>query len=234
MVVNSLLASYYGIQGVKGDAYQKVSLPKDSPRGGLLGMAAVHLMGGNGDLTSPVERGAWVLRKLLNDPPPPAPANVPALTRLAGKVLTTRERMQAHQEEPQCASCHRKIDPIGFGMENFDAVGQWRTQDSVMATNASGKPDPKSLKTWTIDPASALHNGPAFSDYFGLREAVASKSEAFARGFSTALIEYALGRPCGFSDQPLIDDLLNQTRSKQFALREFIHVLVSSKAFRTK
>ena len=77
-----------------------------------------------------MERGAWVLRKLLNDPPQPAPPNVPQLARLAGKSLTTRERVVLHQEEPQCASCHRKIDPIGFGLENFDAVGAWRTTDS--------------------------------------------------------------------------------------------------------
>lgn len=123
VLVNSVLADFYGIPGVTGDAFQRVPLPEGSPRGGLLGMAAVHLMGGNGERTSPVERGAWVLRKLLNDPPPPAPANVPQIARLAGKVLTTKERLQAHQEDPQCMSCHRKIDPIGFGLENFDAVG---------------------------------------------------------------------------------------------------------------
>lgn len=234
VVINSLLANYYGIEGVKGDDFRKVALPKGSPRGGLLGMAAIHFMGGNGERTSPVERGAWVLRKLLDDPPPPAPANVPAITRLAGKVLTTRERMQAHQEDPQCASCHRKIDPIGFGLENFDAVGQWRTEDSYQAINASGKPDPKTRKTWAIDAASALHKGPAFKDYFGLREIIASKSDAFARGFSAALIEYALGRPCGFSDEPLLTGLLQQTRKKDFAMREFIQALVSSKEFHTK
>ena len=234
VVINSVLANFYGIAGVKGDAFQKVALPKDSPRGGLLGMAAIQFMGGNGEHTSPVERGAWVLRKLLDDPPPPAPANVPALTRLAGKVLTTRERMQAHQEDAQCASCHRKIDPIGFGLENFDAVGQWRREDSYVAINASGKPDPKTKKTWTIDPAAALHNGPAFQDYFGLRDVVASKSDAFARGFSSALIEYALGRPCGFSDEPLVADVVRQTRQKDFAMREFIHALVRSKEFHTK
>jgi hypothetical protein len=234
VVINSLLANYYGIGGVKGDGFRKVNLPKDSPRGGLLGMAAISLMGGNGEHTSPVERGAWVLRKLLNDPPPPAPANVPALTRLAGKVLTTRERMLAHQEEPQCASCHRKIDPIGFGLENFDAVGQWRTEDSFTPTDANGKVDTKAKKTWTIDPASALHKGPAFNGYFELRDIISSRSDAFARGFSTALTEYALGRPCGFSDEPLITELLRHTREKDFATREFIHALVRSKEFHTK
>ncbi len=234
VVINRVLAHYYGIQGVKGDGYEKVSLPKDSPRGGLLGMAAIMFMGGNGERTSPVERGAWVLRKLLHDPPPPAPANVPAITRLAGKVLTTRERLLAHQEEPQCASCHRKIDPVGFGLENFDAAGQWRTEDSYTAVDANGKADPKSKKTWAIEPAAAFHKGPAFKDYFALRDIIASKSDAFARSFSEALIEFALGRPLGFRDEPLVNDMITQAGKKDLAMREFIHALVSSAEFHTK
>jgi hypothetical protein len=159
---------------------------------------------------------------------------VPAITRLAGKVLTTHERLLAHQEDPQCASCHRKIDPIGFGLENFDAAGQWRTEDSYELTDASGKPKPDSKKTWTIEAAATLHKGPAFRDYFELREIVAAKTDSFARGFSAALIEYALGRPCGFSDEPLLEAMLKQTANKDFAIREFIHSLVKSKEFHTK
>ncbi len=234
VLINRVLGHYYGIEGVKGDGYEKVALGKDSPRGGLLGMAVIHFMGGNGERTSPVERGAWVLRKLLHDPPPPAPANVPAITRLADKVLTTHERLLAHQEDPQCASCHRKIDPIGFGLENFDAAGQWRTEDSYQLSDAAGKPKPESKKTWPIEPAATLHKGPSFQDYFGLRDIVASKSDAFARGFSAALIEYALGRPCGFSDDPLLETMLHQAAKKDFAIREFIHSLVKSKEFHTK
>ena len=234
VVINRVLAHYYGLPGVKGDGYEKVSLPKDSPRGGLLGMAGILFMGGNGERTSPVERGTWVLRKLLHDPPPPAPANVPAITRLAGKVLTTRERLLAHQEEPQCASCHRKIDPVGFGLENFDAAGQWRTEDSYTAIDANGKADPKSTKLWPIDPAASFHKGPAFQNYFELRDLIAAKSDAFARSFSEALIEFALGRPLGFRDEPLIDDMISQAGKKNLAMREFIHALVSSREFHTK
>jgi hypothetical protein len=234
VVINRVLAHYYGIPGVQGDDFEKVSLPKDSPRGGLLGMAAIQFMGGNGERTSPVERGAWVLRKLLNEPPPPAPANVPAITRLANKVLTTRERLMAHQEDPQCASCHRKIDPIGFGLENFDAAGQWRTEDSYTAIDAAGKPDPKTKKIWTIEASATLHKGPAFSNYAELRDLIAGRSDAFARGFSAALVEYALGRPCGFSDEPLLDQMLHQAKSKNFAMREFVHALVRSREFHTK
>jgi len=191
-------------------------------------------MGGNGERTSPVERGAWVLRKLMNDPPPPAPANVPQLARLAGKVLTTRERLQAHQEDAQCASCHRKIDPIGFGLENFDAVGQWRTEDSYQVMDEKGKPVPNAKKTWTIEAGAALHKGAAFKDYFELRDIIASKSDAFARGFIQTIIEYALGRPLGFRDEPLIADMLVAAKKRNLGLREFIQALVSSKEFHTK
>ena len=234
VIINRLLADFYGIPGAKGDAFQKVSLPKDSPRGGLLGMAAVAVMGGNGDRTSPVERGAWVLRKLLNDPPPPAPANVPQITRLAGKVLTTRERLSAHQEDAQCASCHRKIDPLGFGLENFDAVGQWRTEDSYQVMDEKGKPVKGASKTWQIEATAALHKGPEFKNYFELRDIIASKSDAFARGFSQAIIEYALGRPIGFRDESLIADMLAAAKKKGLGLREFIDALVASAEFHTK
>ena len=152
VMINGLLSTYYGIEGVTGDEFRKVSLPADSPRGGLLGTAAVLAMGSDGIESSPVERGAWVLRYLLNDPPPPAPPNVPQISRLSDQVLTTRERLLAHQEDAQCASCHRKIDPIGFGLENFNASGKWRAEDS----DGSGR----RKKTWKIDASGAIHKGP--------------------------------------------------------------------------
>ncbi|MEY2598583.1 MAG: hypothetical protein RLZZ142_842 [Verrucomicrobiota bacterium] len=234
VVVNGVLAQYYGLEGVQGDAFRKVALPPESPRGGLLGMAAILAMGSNGERTNPVERGAWVLRKLLNDPPPPAPANVPEITRLAGKLLTTRERLQAHQENPQCASCHRKIDPLGFGLENFDAAGQWRTEDSYTALDATGKPDPKAKKTWTIEASATLHKGPSFSGYLEMREIIAERKAAFARGFTAALLEYALGRPCGFSDEPLLDAVMDRASQHGLATREFLHALIQSPAFQSK
>ena len=227
VVINGILANYYGIDGISGDEFRKVAVPKGSPRGGLLGMAAIMAMGSNGEVTSPVERGVWVLKFLLNDPPPPAPPAVPQLTRLEGKLLTTRERLLAHQEEPQCASCHRKIDPIGFGLENFNAVGKWRTVDSYEKKGV-GK------KNWTIDPSGAFHKGEAFKDYFELRDIVASKPADFSRGLAEALIEYALGRPYGFSDEDIAARIVAQAGKKEFAMREFIYELVKSKAFQTK
>ena len=234
VLANKVLADFYELPDVHGDHFQKIPLPPDSPRGGLLGMAAILAMGGNGEKTNPVERGAWVLRKVLNAPPPPAPANVPQLARLAGKLLTTRERSQAHQEFPQCASCHRKIDPIGFGLENFDAAGLWRTEDTFQVLDDKGKPVPNAKKTWKIDPSGVLHKGPAFDDYFALRDYIASQVTPFARGFASALLEYGLGRACGFSDEPLLDEILRHTESRNFGMREFIHALVSSQAFHRK
>ncbi|MEK0446734.1 MAG: hypothetical protein RLZZ399_2055 [Verrucomicrobiota bacterium] len=233
-ILNGVLALYYGIDGVRGEAFRKVPLPPNSPRGGLLGMAAIHLMGGNGEVTSPVNRGAWVLRKLLDDAPPPAPANVPQIARLAGKVLTTRERLMAHQEDPQCTSCHRKIDPIGFGLENFDAAGQWRTSDSYQLVNDKGVPDPKTKKTWQINPGAAFYKGPTFRDFFEMRNHLAARTDAFTRSFSKALIEYALGRPCGFSDEPLLNAMVQHAGTRNFAIREVFAALVVSNDFRTK
>jgi hypothetical protein len=217
-----------------GSDFRKVSVPSDSPRGGLLGMAAINFMGGNGEQTSPVERGVWVLRKLLNDSPPPAPANIPQIERLAGKVLTTRERLLAHQEDAQCASCHRKIDPIGFGLENFDAVGQWRTEDTYQVKDENGKPVKGASKTWTIDTSAAFHAGPSFNNYFELRDILSSRADNFATGFSAALIEYALGRPFGFGDEPLAAIMVEAATKKKMSTREFIHALIASETFRTK
>ena len=231
--INGLLATFYGIEGVTGDEFRKVKLSADSPRGGLLGMAAIHAMGSDGIVSSPVERGAWVLRHLLDDPPPPAPPNVPQISRLEGQLLTTRERLLAHQEEAQCASCHRKIDPIGFGLENFNAAGKWRTQDRYQLTNKKGKRGGRA-KTWDIDPSGAFHKGPAFKDYHELRELIFKREEDFARGFTEHLIEYALGRPFGFTDESLANEIVGTAKSKEFAVSEFIHALVQSKPFQSK
>ena len=231
--INGLLANYYGIEGVTGDEFQEVSLPEGSPRGGLLGMAAIHAMGSDGVVSSPVERGAWVLRHLLHDPPPPAPPNVPQISRLQEEILTTRERLRMHQEEAQCASCHRKIDPIGLGLENFNAAGKWRTTDSFQARDKRGRGVGKK-KTWDIDPSGAIYNGPSFADYFELRDIVVSRQDDFARGFTEHLIEYALGRPFGFTDEGFAEEVVQAAKIKDYAVSEFVHAVVQSKAFQSK
>ena len=229
VVVNDLLADYYGLGGVNGHQFRKVSLPPESPRGGLLGSAAVLAMGSDGLRTSPVERGAWVLRHLLHDPPPPAPPNVPQISRFGGEILSSRQLQFAHQQELQCAQCHRKIDPIGFGLENFNAVGQWRDTEIIRTGRKRN-----TVTTFPIDPAGQLADGTKFKDYRGLREIVASRIDHFAQGLTESLIEYGLGRPYGFTDQDLAVEIIQAAKQEDYELSSFIHALVQSKPFQTK
>jgi hypothetical protein len=150
---------------------------------------------------------------------------VPQLNRLSNKQLTTPERIAQHQEDPQCTQCHRKIDPIGFGLENFDAVGKWRTEDA-----RPGVPKDNN----SIKPAGAFHKGPAFKDYYEMRDIIASQPERFARGFTEALIEYALGRPFGFSDEDFANEIVKRAAQQNFAIPEFILALVEAKSFHSK
>lgn len=234
VVVNGLLAAQYELEGVEGDHYRKVSLPEGSPRGGLLGMAAIHAMGSDGIESSPVERGAWVLRHLMHSPPPPAPANVPQLSRLDDEPLSKRQKLAAHMEEAQCASCHRKIDPIGFGLENFDAAGKWRSGEHQYTKNRKGEMVP-SRTTTPVDASGAFHNGPAFGDFFELRDLIAKwQTDEFARSFTEALIEYGLGRPFGFTDEDLARKILAAAKDEQYATSAFIHALVQSQPFQRK
>ncbi|MFK8111607.1 MAG: DUF1592 domain-containing protein [Rubripirellula sp.] len=239
VVINDLLANYYGIEGVVGNEFRKVPVDEDSPRGGLLGTAAVLAMGSDGERSSPVERGAWVMRKLLNDPPPPAPANVPQLSRLEDQALSARELQSAHMEEPQCAQCHRNIDPLGFGLQNFDAAGKWRTSVLVAKSQASSKgkakPKGKNAKvSLEIDSSGTFPDGEPFKDYFQLREKLGNRVEAFSRGFSESLISYGLGRPFGFTDEDLAVNMMDHASQKEYSMRAFIHALVQSPQFKRK
>jgi hypothetical protein len=246
VVINGLLADYYGLadvadpekpKPVTGDHFRMVALPAGSPRGGLVGMAAVLGMGSNGERTSPVERGAWVLRKLLNDPPPPAPPNVPQLSRLDGRKIPVRERLRMHQEEPQCAQCHRAIDPIGFGLENFDAAGRWRTEDHlykpgfVVANGPHGKVVEASFP---IEPAGSFHRGEAFGDYFELRDRIREHGDDFLRGLIEHLYAYALGRPVSFVDADTIDSLVAEAKAEGGGLAAIVRGIVATAEFRTK
>ena len=129
-------------------------------------------------------------------------------------------------EEAQCARCHRKIDPIGFGLENFNAAGKWRTQES----DGVGK----RMKVWNIDASGAFHKGPKFGDYYELRDLIAEREDDFARGFAEHLIGYALGRPFGFTDGDLANEIVSSAKQEAYSVSEFIHALVQSEAFQKK
>ena len=213
VVINSLLANYYGIEGVTGDALSQGRTSRRARLAGACwGWPRSSRWGATASRPARSSVGPGCSASSSNDPPPPAPANVPQLSRLEGQLLTTRERIRAHQEQPQCASCHRKIDPIGFGLENFDAVGQWRTEDTYEKAGL-GK------KTWTIDPAAAFHNGPAFQRL--LRDARhhrlqdPTRSPAASAAHSSNM--HSAGPDC-FGDEPLIAKMLDQARKKDFAI----------------
>ena len=230
-VVDDRMAVYYGIPDdvlaagspCRDPEWRRVTLPEGSPRGGLLGTAGVLAMGSNGKRTSPVERGAFILRILLDEPPPPAPANVPMLSRLDGKPMSARERLTIHMDQAQCGYCHKKIDPPGFALEHFDAAGMWRDEEL----------DPTGRK-WPIDTAGTLADGTAFADATELKHVLVARSGQFVRGLTEALLEYGMGRKVGFSDETTVAEIADQCRRDDDRLRTLIHAIVAHPVFGSK
>ena len=189
--VNDRLADLYGILGVTGPGFRRVELPAGGPRGGITGMGAVLMLTSHANSTSPILRGKWVLTNLLNSPPNPPPPGVPPLNTkpgAAGKVLTTREQIERHRSLPLCATCHSRMDPYGFSLENFDVLGRWRDKDQGGA----------------IDATAVLVNGETFKGPDGLKKMLASKPEIFVTAFTTRLMTYALGRELDPHDMPQV------------------------------
>ena len=203
--LNEKLSQFYGIRGVSGDNFRRVSLD-GTPRGGLLTHASVLTVTSNPTRTSPVKRGKFILENLLNMPPPPAPPNVPELEkdRLVG---TLRQRMEQHREDPSCAACHAMMDPLGFALENFDAVGRFRTRDGR---------DP-------IDPSGELPDGTSIADAGGLKTMLAvDRKDDFVRCFVEKLMIYAIGRGTEYYDRCAVDKIVAQTAKQD---HRFAHVV---------
>lgn len=191
--VNAKLAGLYGLPEVSGSEFRRVSLA-GTPRGGLLTQASVLTVTSNPNRTSPVKRGKWILENILGSPPPPPPPNVPELAEVAQGELrgTLRQRMEQHRSNPACAACHRKMDPLGFAMENFDPIGAWREADG-------GSP---------VDAAGELPDGEKFAGASELRKLlVESRKEEFIRCLSEKLMVYALGRGLEYQDQCVINKI---------------------------
>jgi len=191
--INERLANHYGISGVQGDQFRQVSL-KDTPRRGLLGQGSFLTMTSHTNRTSPVLRGKYVLENILNTPPPPAPPNVPSLGNQHGKDgLSLRQELEQHRKDPVCASCHSLMDPIGFGLENYDGVGRWRDQDR-------GKP---------IDTADKLVTGQNFNNSVEMRDIIIRDyKKEFHRAVAVKMLTYAMGRGVEYYDRPAIDEIL--------------------------
>jgi hypothetical protein len=217
--LNERLARHYGIPGVTGAQFRKVSLT-DKARFGLLGKAAVQMRTSYGDRTSPVLRGAWVLEKLIGSPPtPPPPDTATDLSQKAGEQpRTVRARLEQHRENPSCRTCHGVIDPIGLALENFDAIGRWRTMDSEAKVS--------------IDAATVLPTGVAINGVVDLRSQLTARPEVFARTVTERLLMYAVNRHLEYFDMPQVRAIVRAAAKDDYKLSSIVLGIVNSDAFR--
>jgi hypothetical protein len=215
--VNERLAKHYGIPNIYGSRFRRITFADDSVRGGLLRQGSILTVTSYATRTSPVIRGKWVLANILGVPPPPPPAKVPALKENHGidNRLSMRERLAQHRANPACAGCHKLMDPIGFSMENYDAVGRWRS-------SADGKP---------IDATGALPDGSSFQGVAGLEKALLGRPELFVDTFTEKLFTYALGRGAEYYDAPAIRKVVRDSRDQDFRFSSIIAGIVSSTPF---
>jgi hypothetical protein len=219
--LNETLAGHYGLDGVEGPEMRKVELA-NSERGGILGMASVLTATSLPNRTSPVLRGKWVMEKILATPAKPPPPNVPELeaSKAAHDELTLRQLLVIHREDPACRGCHEEMDDLGFALENFDAIGRWRT-------SYHNSPEP-------IDVSGALKSGERFEGARQLRQILVDKKEQFAKGLSKKMLGFALGRSIVFKDKKTIDHLAGVLMENQFDPVPFMEEVALSYPFRYK
>jgi hypothetical protein len=215
--LNKPLADWYGIPGVEGEAFGRVALT-DRRRGGLLTTAAVLMLRSDANRTNIPRRGNYVAGRILGDAPPPPPPDVPALPEEKGETtkLTLRERLEMHRKNSECASCHSRIDPLGFSLENYDALGRWREQDAGLA----------------IDPSGQLPDGRKLAGPVELKDVLLSKQKAFSRTLVQNLLIYALGRGLQVEDECVIRDALAVAEQKEGRFGELVVAIVQSTPFR--
>jgi hypothetical protein len=216
--LNQRLAEFYGIPGVKGHEFRKVELT-GSPRGGVLTQASVLTVSSYVNRTSPVLRGKWILENLLNAPPPPPPPDVPTLDEQAlGKSVSLREQLEKHRTNPTCASCHARMDPLGFALENFDAIGHWREKD--------GK--------YPIDPSGTVPDGRPFHGCEQLRALLKSDPGAFTECLVEKLMIYALGRGLDRADRPSVKGIAERVSKDEYRFSSVILGIAQSVPFQTQ
>jgi hypothetical protein len=219
--VNEDLARHYGIPDIYGSHFRRVIV--DDARRGLLGKGALLMVTSHAHRTSPVLRGRWILENLVGAQVPPPPDNVPPFMEdvEAQKPRSVRERMEQHRRNPACASCHRVIDPVGFALENFDAVGAWRTRDGGTRGTA-------------IDASGQLADGTMVNGVVDLRNALVRDPELFARTFTERLLVYAVGRGLGPGDMPVVRSIVRDAASDQYRFSRIVHGIVNSPSFRLR
>ncbi len=224
-MLNEPMAKFYGIAGVSGDAFRPVKLTPGSQRGGVVSQSAILVQGSDGVRTKPVSRGKWILVSLLNDPPNPPPANAGEVQpNSAGAKLTVRERLDKHRTVATCASCHTKIDPFGFGLENYNAVGAWRDRQDGENFGKNGPP---------ID-ASGKLDKIAFKDAVTFRRALVQQKDKFAKGFTEKMLTYALGRTLEHSDRETVLQITAALGKEDYKLANLVQRIAGSELFLTK
>jgi mono/diheme cytochrome c family protein len=218
--VNERVARLYGLPNIKGNHFRRVTLPADNPRRGLLGHGSILTVTSYPDRTSPVVRGKWILENLLGVPPPPPPPNVPKLeeTSDGGGTLSIRERLAAHRENPSCASCHSLMDPLGFALENFNAVGAWRALDDTGGA---------------VDASGTLPDGAVFKDVAEFRAALLN-NDLFVTTLTEKLLTYGLGRGVEHYDQPAVRAIVRQAADDDYRFSALILGVVQSPPFRLR
>ena len=239
-MLNERLGWHYGLPSVSGPELRRVSLPKDSVRGGFMTQAAVLKVTANGTTTSPVLRGAWIMERILGKPPPPPPASVPAIEPDTRGAHTIRQQLDAHRKLETCAACHAKIDPAGFALENFDVMGGWRDKYRALG---DGEPPPgygKNGQPFTfhyaqpVDASGTLPDGRKFNDIRELKKLLVDDEEQVARNLARQLTVYATGAPVGFGDRPVIEKILAYAKAGHYGVRTLVHEIVQSELFHTK
>lgn len=216
--LNENLARYYGIGAVRGPRFRRVDLT-GTPRGGVLTHASVLTVTSYPTRTSPVLRGKWVLDNLLGEPPPPPPPDIPAIEEgVSGTLVSLREQLERHRSDTACASCHARMDPLGFALEHFDAIGRWREKEGELE----------------IDASAALPTGQAFEGAHGLRTVLARQGDAFAKALAEKMMTYALGRGLGPADGPAITAVTDRMRKNEHRFSSLVLGIVESLPFQRR
>jgi hypothetical protein len=213
--LNERLARHYGIEGVTGREFRRVELD-GKQRSGVLTQASVLTVSSYPTRTSPVIRGKWVLENLLDTPPPPPPPDVPPLNEAAvGTTVSLREQLEKHRANPTCAGCHARMDPIGFGLENYDAIGRYRTTDG----------------TFPIDSSGTLPNGKSFAGAGELKEILRADPKTFTNALSEKLLTYALGRGLESYDRAAVAGIVARVQQSDYRFSVLVQAIVDSVPF---
>ena len=245
-MLNGRLAKHYNIPDVYGVDFRKVALKPEYHRGGVITHASVLKVTANGTTTSPVVRGVWMLDRIMGKPVPPPPANVPAIEPDIRGAVTIREQLAKHRQTENCASCHTRIDPPGFALENYDVIGGWREKyrivvsDRKFAVNNRFGPLGKYLAAYQyglglpVDSGNTLHDGRTFKTVEDFKKLILADPEQIARSITEKLMVYSTGHTVGFNDQKAINAILADAKKSDYGLRTLVHSIVASELFLTK